>query len=185
MLKTASLGFPRIGANRELKKAVESYWKGSISLVELQKVASEIKAKNWQSQKAAGIHYIPSNDFSFYDHILDFLALFGAVPERFKFHGKDVNLDLVFAMARGVQKDGLDATAMEMTKWFDTNYHYIVAEFKKNQQFKISSSKIFDDYLQAFKAFLMACGFAEETITTIQTEEQFCLNAEKGLTARE
>ncbi len=151
MLKTASLGFPRIGANRELKKAVESYWKGSSSLTDLQKTASEIKAKNWQSQKAAGIQFIPSNDFSFYDQVLDSLALFGAVPERFKFSGGNVDLDLVFAMARGAQKDGLDVTAMEMTKWFDTNYHYIVGEFKQNQKFKISSTKIFDDYLEAKK----------------------------------
>jgi len=151
MLKTASLGFPRIGANRELKKAVEAFWKGSISSSDLQKTASEIKAKNWQSQKSVGIHFIPSNDFSFYDQVLDTLALFGAVPERFKFSGGNVDLDLVFAMARGAQKDGLDVTAMEMTKWFDTNYHYIVGEFKAGQKFKISSDKIFNDYLEAKK----------------------------------
>ena len=151
MLKTASLGFPRIGANRELKKAVEAYWKGSLSSSDLQKAASEIKAKNWQSQKSAGTHFIPSNDFSFYDQVLDTLALFGAVPERFKFSGGNVDLDLVFALARGAQKDGLDVTAMEMTKWFDTNYHYIVGEFKAGQKFKISSNKIFDDYLEAKK----------------------------------
>jgi len=151
MLKTASLGFPRIGANRELKKAIEAYWKGSISSADLQKAASEIKTKNWQSQKSAGIHFIPSNDFSFYDQVLDTLALFGAVPDRFKFTGGNVDLDLLFSMARGAQKNGLDVTAMEMTKWFDTNYHYIVAEFKKGQQFKISASKIFDDYLEAKK----------------------------------
>lgn len=156
MLKTANLGFPRIGANRELKKAIESYWKKTSSATELQKVAAEIRAKNWQTQKAAGIAFIPSNDFSFYDQILDTQALFGAVPERFQFNGGNVDLDLYFAMARGEQKlgaqhDGIDVTAMEMTKWFDTNYHYIVAEFKKNQQFKISSTKIFDEYLEAKK----------------------------------
>ncbi len=149
MLKTASLGFPRIGANRELKKAVESYWKKTSSAADLQKSAAEIRAKNWQTQKAAGIAFIPSNDFSFYDHILDTQALFGAVPERFNFAGGNVDLDLYFAMARGAQRDGIDVTAMEMTKWFDTNYHYIVAEFKKDQKFKISSSKIFDEYLEA------------------------------------
>jgi 5-methyltetrahydropteroyltriglutamate--homocysteine methyltransferase len=83
MLKTASLGFPRIGANRELKKAVESYWKKTSSITDLQKSAAEIRAKNWQTQKAAGIAFIPSNDFSFYDQILDTIALFGAVPDRF------------------------------------------------------------------------------------------------------
>lgn len=151
MLKTANLGFPRIGANRELKKAVESYWKKTSSLAELEQVAAEIRAKNWNLQKAAGIAFIPSNDFSFYDQTLDSLALFGAVPDRFKFSGGNVDLDLRFAMARGAQRDGIDVTAMEMTKWFDTNYHYIVAEFKKNQQFKISSTKIFDEYLEAKK----------------------------------
>jgi methionine synthase II (cobalamin-independent) len=149
MLKTASLGFPRIGANRELKKAVESYWKKTSSLVDLQKAAAEIRAKNWQTQKAAGIAFIPSNDFSFYDQILDIIALFGAVPDRFKFNGGNVDLDLYFAMSRGAQRDGIDVIAMEMTKWFDTNYHFIVAEFKKDQQFKISSTKIFDEYQEA------------------------------------
>jgi 5-methyltetrahydropteroyltriglutamate--homocysteine methyltransferase len=151
MLKTANLGFPRIGSNRELKKAVESYWKKNSSLAELQKEASAIRAKNWQTQKAAGINFIPSNDFSFYDQTLDTLALFGAVPDRFKFSGGNVDLDLYFAMARGAQRDGIDVTAMEMTKWFDTNYHYIVGEFKKNQHFKISSTKIFDEFSEAKK----------------------------------
>ena len=155
MLKTASLGFPRIGANRELKKAVESYWKKTSSLIELQKTASEIKAKNWQAQKSAGITFIPSNDFSFYDHILGAVTMFGAVPHRFvksfNFNGGNVDLDLYFAMARGAQRDGVDVTAMEMTKWFDTNYHYIVAEFAQNQKFKLSCDKIFNDYLEAKK----------------------------------
>jgi 5-methyltetrahydropteroyltriglutamate--homocysteine methyltransferase len=149
MLKTANLGFPRIGANRELKKAIESYWKKTSSLADLQKAAAEIRSINWQKQKSAGIEFIPSNDFSFYDHILDTQALFGSVPERFNFNGGNVDLDLYFAMARGAQRDGIDVTAMEMTKWFDTNYHYIVAEFKKGQTFKISSSKIFDEYQEA------------------------------------
>ncbi|MBM5782453.1 MAG: 5-methyltetrahydropteroyltriglutamate--homocysteine S-methyltransferase, partial [Pelagibacterales bacterium] len=149
MLKTANLGFPRIGANRELKKAIESYWKGAISSDELKKAASEIRSKNWQTQKNAGIHFIPSNDFSFYDHILGMITLFGAVPSRFKFEGGNVDLDLYFAMARGKQDNGIDVTAMEMTKWFDTNYHYIVAEFSKNQKFQISCSKIFNEYLEA------------------------------------
>ncbi|MFM7620601.1 MAG: 5-methyltetrahydropteroyltriglutamate--homocysteine S-methyltransferase [Alphaproteobacteria bacterium] len=156
MLKTATLGFPRIGANRELKKAVESYWKKTSSLADLQKTALEIRQENWQKQKTAGISYIPSNDFSFYDQVLDNIALFGAIPQRFiesfKFKlGQNVDLDLYFAMARGAQRDGIDVTAMEMTKWFDTNYHYLVAEFTKNQQFKLSSTKIYDQFLEAKK----------------------------------
>ena len=159
MLKTATLGFPRIGANRELKKAVESYWKKSSSQADLQKTASEIRQTNWQAQKNAGISFIPANDFSFYDQVLDNIALFGAIPQRFidsfKFDVNNSNnnadLDLLFAMARGAQRDGIDVTAMEMTKWFDTNYHYLVAEFNKNQQFKLTSTKIFDEFLEAKK----------------------------------
>ncbi|MBU6140747.1 MAG: 5-methyltetrahydropteroyltriglutamate--homocysteine S-methyltransferase [Proteobacteria bacterium] len=144
MLKTASLGFPRIGANRELKKAIESYWKKTSTAADLQEAAAQIRRKNWEEQKANGIHFIPSNDFSFYDQILDAQALFGATPDRFaKFSG----LDLYFAMARGAD----EVTAMEMTKWFDTNYHYIVPEFKKDQKFKISSTKIFDEFLESKK----------------------------------
>ena len=152
MLQTANLGFPRIGANRELKKAIEGYWKGNLSANELQNTSKEIRLKNWQLQKKAGIKYIPSNDFSLYDQILDHIALFGAVPPRFKFNQKNVDLDLYFAMARGAQKDGIDVTAMEMTKWFDTNYHYIVPEFTANQQFKLSSDKIFTQYQEAIEA---------------------------------
>lgn len=149
MLKTATLGFPRIGENRELKKAVESHWKGAKSESELQKDASDIRNKNWSTQKSNEISYVPSNDFSFYDQVLDTLALFGAVPSRYNFKGGNVDLELYFSMARGAQKEGVDVTAMEMTKWFDTNYHYIVGEFKKDQKFAISSSKIFDQYKEA------------------------------------
>ena len=100
-------------------------------------------------QQHAGISYIPSNDFSFYDQVLDMIALFGAVPERFKFSGEYVDLDSLFAMARGVQKQGFDATAMEMTKWFDTNYHYMVPEVDSKQSFALSSSKAVDQFNEA------------------------------------
>ncbi len=157
MIKTSSLGFPRIGANRELKKAVENFWKNSANTNaenELQHTAKSIRQHNWQLQKSSGIDYIPSNDFSFYDHILDNIALFGAIPQRFikPFNfkiGETVSLDLLFAMARGSQKNNIDVTAMEMTKWFDTNYHYLVAEFYQGQKFAISSNKIFDEFLEA------------------------------------
>ncbi len=153
MIKTATLGFPRIGANRELKKAIESYWKNSISADELNKIASEIKRNNWLLQQQNKISHIPCGDFSFYDQILDNIALFGAVPQRFidSFNSKEneISLEIYFAMARGAQRDGVDVTALEMTKWFDTNYHYLVPEFSKNQSFKLSSSKIFDEFLEA------------------------------------
>ncbi len=152
MLQTANLGYPRIGAKRELKKATESYWKKSLSIEELEAIAKEIRLKNWQDQKAAGIKYIPSNDFSLYDQTLDMIALLGAVPKRFNYNqDSTINNELYFAMARGMQKDGVDVTAMEMTKWFDTNYHYIVPEFYENQQFSLSSSKIFDHYQEALE----------------------------------
>lgn len=149
MTKSASLGFPRIGAFRELKKAVEGYWKGNITKDELLKVGAQIRKNNWELQKNNGIDYIPSNDFSFYDHILDMIATVGGVPKRFGFEGGEIDLDLYFAMARGSQKNGLDVFAMEMTKWFDTNYHYIVPEFSKNQKFQLSSNKIIDQYEEA------------------------------------
>ena len=149
MTKSASLGFPRIGAFRELKKAVEGYWKGNLSKDELLQAGAQIRKNNWQLQKNAGITYVPSNDFSYYDHILDMIATVGAVPKRFNFDGGNVDIDLYFAMARGLQKDGTDVFAMEMTKWFDTNYHYIVPEFSKNQEFKLSSTKIIDQYEEA------------------------------------
>ncbi|MAZ80543.1 MAG: 5-methyltetrahydropteroyltriglutamate--homocysteine S-methyltransferase [Rickettsiales bacterium] len=150
MLQTANLGYPRIGANRELKKATESYWKNLSSIEDLENTAKEIRLKNWNDQKNSGIKYIPSNDFSLYDQTLDMIALLGAIPERFN-HDKSSFIDnnLYFAMARGMQRDGVDVTAMEMTKWLDTNYHYIVPEFYENQNFKISSNKIFDHYQEA------------------------------------
>lgn len=145
MSKSAVLGFPRVGAFRELKKAVEGYWKNSISEEGLHATAKEIRKNNWLAQKNAGLDFIPSNDFAFYDHILGLVATVGAVPARFNFSGDKVDLDLYFAMARGTK----DAIAMEMTKWFDTNYHYIVPEFSRNQKFKFSCSKIVDEYLEA------------------------------------
>ncbi len=149
---THNLGYPRIGNHRETKKALESYWSGKISYEELIRTGKEIKLKNWQLQKDMGIDLIPSNDFSFYDHILDMSLTVGAIPERYSSLSNNTGkamLDLYFAMARGYQDKNKDITAMEMTKWFDTNYHYIVPEFYKNQQFKLSSLKFLEDFLEA------------------------------------
>ncbi|UII30108.1 5-methyltetrahydropteroyltriglutamate--homocysteine S-methyltransferase [Fulvivirga ulvae] len=151
-MKTNNLGYPSIGSHRELKKACEAYWKGKISVEELLETGKNIRTHNWKIQKNAGIDLIPSGDFSFYDQILDMTLTVGAIPERYKELKKDntkSNLDLYFAMARGYQHDDLDITAMEMTKWFDTNYHYIVPEFTNDQQFSLSSTKIFDEYKEA------------------------------------
>ncbi|MBN2613836.1 MAG: 5-methyltetrahydropteroyltriglutamate--homocysteine S-methyltransferase [Bacteroidales bacterium] len=154
-MKTQSLGYPRIGSQRELKKACEQYWSGKISGEELVQTGMSIRQYNWQLQKDAGIDLIPSNDFSFYDHILDMSLTVGAIPQRYTKivpNGHGPLLDLYFAMARGYQKNGLDITAMEMTKWFDTNYHYIVPEYTKNQSFNYFSSKIVDEFLEAKNA---------------------------------
>ena len=145
MTQSANLGFPRIGAHRELKKAEEAYWRGDLSAAALQETARELRGRHWRAQKEAGIEVIPSNDFSFYDQVLDMSATVGAVPTRYGWKENTVDLDTYFAMARG--RD--DVTAMEMTKWFDTNYHYIVPEFAGDQTFSFSSRKAVEEYEEA------------------------------------
>ena len=147
-IRTNIPGYPRIGVNRELKKAEEAYWAGKITKQELLDTASQIRKENWQLQKEAGIDLIPSNDFSFYDQTLDLSLSVGAIPERYNAL-KDDLLELYFAMAHGYQKDGIDVTAMEMTKWFDTNYHYIVPEFTRNQQFSLTYNKAAREFEEA------------------------------------
>ncbi len=149
MVLATNLGFPRIGPMRELKKAVEAYWKGKSSKEELLAVGKELRAQNWKRQKDAGLDVIPSNDFAYYDQILDLTTTLGLIPSRYKHDGGKIDLDTYFAMARGAQKDGVDVTAMEMTKWYDTNYHYIVPEFEEGMTPKLSSTKIFDEYEEA------------------------------------
>ena len=149
MITTATIGYPRIGPKRELKKVLESYWKGDVDENELQKTAKELRKNVWTVQKDNGIDLITSNDFSFYDQILDMICLLGAVPKRYKWNGNNVDLKTYFAMARGSQTKDLDVGALEMTKWFDTNYHYLVPELEKDQTFKISSNKPFDEYEEA------------------------------------
>lgn len=158
-MQTHILGYPRIGSKRELKKACEQYWAGKIVLEELLTVGRNICSQNWNIQKEAGIDLIPCNDFSYYDQVLDMSLIVGAIPSRYHevaLKKNNSELDLYFAMARGYQKDGLDITAMEMTKWFDTNYHYIVPEFYKNQQFKLTSDKIFNEFAGAKQAGINA-----------------------------
>lgn len=158
-MQTHILGYPRIGSKRELKKACEQYWSGKILLEELLNTGRTICNQNWNIQKEAGIDLIPCNDFSYYDQVLDMSLVVGAIPTRYHevvLRKNNSELDLYFAMARGYQKEGLDITAMEMTKWFDTNYHYIVPEFYKNQQFKLSSDKIFNEFAGAKQAGINA-----------------------------
>jgi 5-methyltetrahydropteroyltriglutamate--homocysteine methyltransferase len=147
---TQNLGYPRIGAKRELKKACENFWAGKISEKELLKAGRLERQKNWQLQKESGVDIIPCNDFSFYDHVQDMTFMLGAIPERYK-PLKNIlsETDLYFAMCRGYQKNSHDIIAMEMTKWFDTNYHYIVPEFVKNQTFKLQNQKVIDEFIEA------------------------------------
>src|SRR3954449_4244279 len=144
-------GFPRIGRNRELKFATEGYWRGETSRDELAATAKAIRVENWNLMQDAGIDLIPSNDFSYYDQVLDTIALVGAVPERYGWSGGRVDLDTYFAMARGRQTDDVDVTAMEMTKWFDTNYHYIVPELGPDTRFSLSGAKPFDEHAEAME----------------------------------
>ena len=149
---THNLGYPRIGNDREIKKVIEGYWSGKINYNQLIKISVTIKQKNWLLQKDLGIELIPSNDFSFYDQVLDLAFTVDAIPKRYVHMTRNTDksrLDLYFAMARGYQEGETDITAMEMTKWFDTNYHYIVPEFYKNQQFKLTNFKCINEFLEA------------------------------------
>ncbi|MFB9055607.1 5-methyltetrahydropteroyltriglutamate--homocysteine S-methyltransferase [Mariniflexile ostreae] len=150
-MKTTVLGYPRIGSQRELKKACEAFWSGKSSEEALLQIGTELKKKNWLQQQQLGIDLIPSNDFSFYDQVLDACLTFGCIPNRYKNIDKSNVLELYFAMARGLQKENIDVTAMEMTKWFDTNYHYIVPEFEKEQTFEFFSKKIINEYKEALE----------------------------------
>src|SRR2546428_281066 len=147
-----NLGFPPIGAGRELKRATEGYWGGKVSREQLLRTGAELRAAHWRLQRDAGLDLVPVNDFSCYDRVLDTCALVGAVPGRYGWSSGTVDLDTYFAMARGSQGKGgggRDVTAMEMTKWFDTNYHYIVPEFEPGQTFHLASTKITDEFQEA------------------------------------
>jgi 5-methyltetrahydropteroyltriglutamate--homocysteine methyltransferase len=143
------LGHPRIGVARELKKALESFWAKQSSPVELERVARELRRRHWSAMKDAGLTHVPSNDFSLYDHVLDMAVTVGAVPERYR--RIDDPLTRYFAMARGSQERaaGIDLSALEMTKWFDTNYHYLVPELGVGQTFHLSPSKLIDEIEEA------------------------------------
>ena len=159
-LPVATLGTPRIGPRRELKLALESYWAGKSSEAQLRDAAAGLRAANWARQKSLGVTVIPSNDFSLYDHVLDTSVMVGAIPDVYGWKSGPVALKTYFAMARGAQGDGHGAdcghahhghgaAAQEMTKWFDTNYHYMVPEFHKDQIFKLSSRKPIEEYEEA------------------------------------
>ncbi len=149
-IPVSTLGFPRIGPRRELKKALESYWSGQSSAEALLREGAALRAAAWARQQAAGISVIPSNDFSLYDHVLDASVMVGAVPGIYERASGPVTLDTYFAMARGTHsRAGGDLPALEMTKWFDTNYHYMVPEFWRGQSFELRSTKPIDEFREA------------------------------------
>src|SRR5918992_466505 len=150
-------GYPRIGKRRELKRALEGFWSGKRTATELEETAAAVRRANWDAQTGAGLDLVPVNDFSLYDHVLDTCALVGAVPPRFGWTGDTVGLDLLFAMARGGSGAGDEpARAMELTKWFDTNYHYLVPEFSADQTFRLASDKPFAELAEAQTAAVPA-----------------------------
>ena len=163
-LPVASLGTPRIGPRRELKLALESFWSGASDEKALIETGIGLRAANWARQKKLGVTIIPSNDFSFYDQVLDTSVMVGAIPQIYGWKGGAVSLATYFAMARGAQGETHDETcghthhgngaahgvpAQEMTKWFDTNYHYMVPELEKDQQFTLASRKPIEEYQEA------------------------------------
>ncbi|KAH9999273.1 cobalamin-independent methionine synthase [Russula vinacea] len=148
MVASSVLGFPRIGANREVKKAVEAYWAGTITADQLTQVAADVKKSNWTSVKAKGVDYVPSGEFSLYDHVLDHSAAFNVIPKRYVGQGL-TPLDVYFAMGRGRQANGVDVPASEMKKWFDSNYHFVVPEFSEETDFKLNFNKAIEEYKEA------------------------------------
>ncbi|XP_062082403.1 5-methyltetrahydropteroyltriglutamate--homocysteine methyltransferase 1 [Humulus lupulus] len=139
------VGYPRMGPKRELKFALESFWDGKSSTDDLQKVAADLRVSIWKQMADAGIKYIPSNTFSYYDQVLDTTAMLGAVPPRYGWNGGEIGFDVYFSMARG----NATVPAMEMTKWFDTNYHYIVPELGPDVKFSYASHKAVQEFKEA------------------------------------
>ncbi|KAI0853883.1 cobalamin-independent methionine synthase [Daldinia vernicosa] len=152
MVQSAVLGFPRMGVNRDLKKATEAYWAGNLSQADLLAEAKRLRLAHWKIQKDAGVDVIPSNDFALYDHVLSHIQDFGAVPERYSNAGLD-RVDEYFAMGRGHQKGGVDVPSLEMVKWFDSNYHYVKPTLQDNQTFKLTANpKAVVEFLEAKEA---------------------------------
>ena len=147
-MKNSIIGYPRIGEMRELKFWTESYFKKEISIDTLLQNAQDLRVKHWRKQKESGIDYIPSNDFSFYDCMLDLSFLLNAVPDKYKKLGLST-LDTYFAMARGYQGDKGDVKAFAMKKWFNTNYHYMVPELYDDTEIKLNGEKPFAEYSEA------------------------------------
>ena len=160
-ITVSTLGFPRIGPRRELKSALERFWAGKTNAQSLLADAAGLRAAGWARQRFLGVTHIPSNDFSLYDHVLDTSVMVGAIPEIYGWRGGEVSIDTYFAMARGTHSvaddhdcaprgtNKHDLPALEMTKWFDNNYHYMVPELSRGQSFMLASTKPLDEFLEA------------------------------------
>ena len=148
-IQNHTLGFPRVGLRRELKKALESYWAGNSSQADLLAVGRELRARHWQQQKDAGVDLLPVGDFAWYDHVLTTSLMLGNVPPRHQNTDGSVDLDTLFRLGRGRAPGGEPAAAAEMTKWFNTNYHYMVPEFVPGQQFRLSWTQLLEEVDEA------------------------------------
>ena len=146
---TSVSGFPRIGGDRELKKAIEGYWKGKHGLDQVRATAKELRERHWRLQAEAGIDLIPSNDFSYYDQVLDTAILLNVIPQRYDRLAFENPEDTLFAMARGYQGPKGDVTALPMKKWFTTNYHYLVPEIDSATDIHLNGTKPFDEFEEA------------------------------------
>jgi len=154
LVQTHIPGFPRIGAARELKFALERFWRGESSEVALQETASNLRARHWETQRRHGLDFVTVGDFALYDHVANHIQLFGCEPARFGFTGEETSLARYFAMARGDSAHascgcGHNGAALEMTKWFDTNYHYLVPEFNESTSFELYSKRLLDEVSEA------------------------------------
>lgn len=160
MTITHNLGFPRVGAQRELKRAVEAYWAGQQDAASLRDTGRALRAEHWRLQASNGLKFVPVGDFAWYDHILEWTTLLGAVPARFgQPEHEPVSLDTLFRMGRGRAPSGKPAAACEMTKWFDTNYHYIVPELAPGQTFRVAREDLFAQVNEA-----QALGYAAKPV---------------------
>jgi len=153
MVLATNLGFPYVGAQRELKKATESFWSGKTTAVELLAAAKDIRHENWKIQQKQGLDVIPVGDFTLYDRVLDTAYGFGVIPKRYATLS---GIEQYLAMGRGLQKSGVDVPAMEMNKWFDTNYHFIRPEFEQDQTFKLQNASVLEHFLEAKALGLVA-----------------------------
>ena len=149
-MRTSVVGYPRVGALRELKFSSERYFKEEISSDELQTIAGNLRSTHWNTQQNHGIDFIPSNDFSFYDTVLDTAVLLNVIPARYRSLALPP-LDTYFAMARGYQGANGDVKALAMKKWFNTNYHYMVPEIDDNTEIRLAGSKPFDEFEEALQ----------------------------------